>query len=110
MFISLSDEGFEHLSKCSNISESSIRELNWIRVSVAIGGWLIVAFIFVVVMIRREFKSVMERLFIYLLISTLLHETVFISNVLDQLQFEYNYMASQVCAVLGVDGRYKLYP
>ena len=95
----LSDEGLGHLSKCSNISESIIRKLNWVHFSVATGGWLIVAFIFVIVMIRREFKSVIERFFIYLLISTLLRETVLISNVVNQFQY-YEYM-SQVCAVLG---------
>ena len=68
----------------------------------AIGGWLIVAFIFVVFMIRREFKSVIKRFFIYLLISTLLREMVFILNIVyqfkDQLQRHY---IEQICPILG---------
>ena len=66
----------------------------------ATGGLLIVAFILAVVMIRRQFKSVIERLFIYLLISTLLQETVFISNVVVQPTFTFM-DAGQVCAILG---------
>lgn len=61
---------FREISKCSNITESNIQILNWIRVSVAIGGFMMVALIFVIVLIQKEFKTILERLFIYLLVAT----------------------------------------
>lgn len=72
--------------------------MNWIRFSIAVSGFLVVALIFGIVMIRREFQNVIERLFIYLLLATLIRETVLASNV--EHQFEYKNM-KEVCSVLG---------
>ena len=85
-------------SKCSNITEQDIRNMNWIRVSIAIAGFAMVALMLFIVLLRREFKSVLERLFIYLLLATFLRELVLLSNI--EHQFEYKWM-DEVCGVLG---------
>lgn len=56
------------------------------------------AVILATVLVRREFKTVMQRLFIYLLFATLLREAVLMSNI--EHQFEYEQM-DEVCSVLG---------
>lgn len=89
---------FGYLSKCSNITEGIIRNMNWIRVSIAISGLLLMMMLLIVVMVRKEFKTVIERLFIYLVIATFLREAVLVSNI--EHQFAYQYM-DVVCSVIG---------
>lgn len=72
--------------------------MNWIRISVAAGGFVIVALIFIIVIIRKEFKTVIERLFIYLLIATLLREATLFSNIEHQIYYK---QQEQVCSILG---------
>lgn len=72
--------------------------MNWIRFSVALGGFVVVALILVAVIICKEFKTVPERLFIYLLVATLLREAVLMSNI--EHQFAYQYL-DEVCSMLG---------
>lgn len=64
----------------------------------AAGGFVIVALIFIIVIVRKEFKTVIERLFIYLLIATLLREAALFSNVEHQFQYK---LQEQVCSILG---------
>lgn len=85
-------------SRCSNITEKDIEAMNWIRVTGAVAEFLVAAILLAYVLIRREYKSVLERLFIYLLLATLLRETVLMSNV--EYQFEYK-QKNQVCSILG---------
>ena len=59
---------------------------------------MIVALILVIVIIRKEFKTVIERLFIYLLIATLLRQGTLFSNVEHQFQFDQQEL---VCSILG---------
>ena len=92
------DQDFRNFANCSNITESNIRAMNWIRVSVAASGFMIVTTIFIIVIVRREFKTVVERLFIYLLISTIMREASLASMV--EHQFEHQAM-DEVCSFLG---------
>ena len=94
---------FEIMAECRNLNETSIRAMNWIRVSAAVGGFLISGAMLVAVMIRQEFKTVIQRLFIYLLLATLFREAVLFSNI--EHQFEYEYM-NEVCAVIGAFNHY----
>lgn len=56
------------------------------------------AVILAMVLVRREFKTVIERLFVYLLIATLVREIILVSNV--EHQFEYEQM-DEVCSIVG---------
>ena len=94
----LGSNDFAMQAKCSNISERNIRDMNWIRVSVALGEFLLVALIFAITLVRKEFRSVTERFFIYLLLATLFREAVLVANV--EHQFEY-WVMDEVCSVLG---------
>ena len=84
--------------RCSNITEKDIKAMNWIRVTVAVAEFLVVAILLAYVLIRREYRSVLERLYIYLLLATLAREAVLMSNV--EYRFEYK-QVDQVCSVLG---------
>ena len=92
------DQDFRNFANCSNITEANIRAMNWIRVSIAASGFIIVTTIFIIVMVRREFKTVIERLFIYLLISTLMRQASLVSMV--EHQFKHQAM-DEVCSFLG---------
>ena len=92
------DQDFRKFANCSNITETNIRAMNWIRVSIAASGFMIVTTIFIIVMVRREFKTVIERLFIYLLISTLMRQASLASMV--EHQFKHQAM-DEVCSLLG---------
>ena len=94
----LGSNDFAMQAKCSNISERNIRDMNWIRVSVALGEFLLVALIFAITLVCKEFRSVTERFFIYLLLATLFREAVLVANV--EHQFEY-WVMDEVCSVLG---------
>jgi hypothetical protein len=83
---------------CRNQSETDVQAMNLIRVCIAVGGFLVMGFILVMVMLRKEFKTTIERLFIYLLLVGLLREAVLFSNI--GLRFQYRYM-DEMCAVLG---------
>ena len=85
-------------SNCSNITEKDLKAMNGITVAAALVEFLVVAILLAYVLIRREYKRVLERLFIYLLFATLLREAVLVSNV--EHQFEYKQKDS-VCSVLG---------
>jgi hypothetical protein len=86
------------MAKCRNLTKSEVQAMNWIRVSTAVGGFLVIGLILAIVMIRKDFKTVIERLFIYLLLIGLLREAVLFSNI--EHRFEYRYM-DEVCGVLG---------
>ena len=94
----LKNDNFTVQSRCSNITVRDIKAMNWIRVTVALAEFLVVAILLAYVLIRREYKSILERLFIYLLLATLAREAVLMSDV--EHQFEYKQM-DQVCSVLG---------
>ena len=72
--------------------------MNGIIVTVAVAEFLVVAILLAYVLIRREYRSVLERLFIYLLLATLLREAVLVSNV--EHKFD-NEQKDYVCSVLG---------
>jgi hypothetical protein len=92
------NQDFGKLSNCNNITEAMIRAMNWTRVSIAAFGFLVVVTIFLIVMIRREVKTIIERMFIYLLVATLIRQAVLMAMM--EHQFEYQSM-DEVCSVLG---------
>ena len=92
------NDSFAVQPRCSDITEKTIEVMNWIRVTAALVEFLVVAILLAYVLIRREYKSVLERLFIYLLLSTLLREAVLLSNVEYQFGYKQN---DQVCSILG---------
>ena len=94
-----SGDDFWKESKCSNISYQNIKSMNWIRVGIAASGLLIMAVMFITVLVRREFKTVIERLFIYVLLATLLREATLFSNI--ELQFKDDEKLDPVCGILG---------
>ena len=91
-------DNFALQSRCSNTTEKDLKAMNWITVTAALVELLVVAILLAYVLIRREYRSVLERLFIYLLFAALLREAVLVSNI--EHQFEYKQM-EQVCSVLG---------
>lgn len=91
------------MAECRGLNETNIRAMNWIRVSAALGTFLVVGLMFTIVMIRKEFKTTIERLYIYLLLATLLREAIMISNIGHQ--FHYAYM-DEVCSIIGALNHY----
>lgn len=89
---------FLQQAKCSNVTYQGIRNMNWIRVGVASAGFVVVAAMLIILLIRREYRSVLERLFIYLLLATLGREAVLFSNI--EQQFSKKKM-DQVCSIIG---------
>ena len=85
---------------CNITAEKDLKAMNGIIVAVALAEFLVVAILLAYVLIRREYKSVLERLYIYLVLATLLREAVLLSNV--EYQFGYDQKdQDHVCSILG---------
>lgn len=93
MFYSVSQ-----FQKCGDLNETQLRTLN-LTMSVSGGvGTLITLFIVAVLVCARAYKTILQRLFVYSVLATLLHEVVHVAQI--EVQFQYKWQ-TQVCTHLG---------
>lgn len=94
------------MGHCRGLNGTEIRTMNWIRVSAALCTFTVAEAMLITVMMHKEFKTTIERLFIYLLLATLLREAVMVSNI--EHQFDHKYM-DEVCGILGALNHYTVH-
>ncbi len=83
---------------CSNFSLYQLRNIN-LTLSVTGGiGSLLAALVVVVLTCVGAYKSILQRLFMYGVLSTMIHEATHLASI--EQRFQYNHQA-QVCAALG---------
>lgn len=86
---------FQH---CGNFSETRLRMLNLTMSLTGVVGSLVTMFIFGVLIGARAYKTILQRLFIYSVLATMVHEIAHMAQI--ELQFQYAGQ-EKVCAHLG---------
>lgn len=84
--------------QCGNFNETQLRVLNLTMSLTGVFGALVTVLIFGVLIGAKAYKTILQRLFMYSVLATLVHEILHVAQIELQFQFEGQ---DKVCAHLG---------